>query len=363
ILSAWLPLQAVASIAKPVMWILSQHPLKTARIDPLVSPGRPSSHVHSFVGSDGLQIDTVTVNQLESGSTCTTSGLDDDLSSYWAPQLYSFNAADNTFTPNRLSFVNTYYLMRGGNIQIKAFPKGFKMIAGKATQSAPGPTQQSRDIVSFVCLDYVNGSSQTPTFPQKACPQGLRTQVIFPSCWNGVDLYQTDQSHVVYPLGPHPDNGDCPSTHPIRLPTLFYEFIWAVDGQNNANYSQWVLANGDAVGYSFHADFFAAWNETTLQSAIDQCEGNLFGDLQACPPFRSSLNRKGADACSAVSTEPTSGKLKALPGCNIVFNGPNAGKGLAEGCDPSKLAVTPAGWAPSAPTTTSTSKSSSSTTS
>lgn len=204
----------------------------------------------------------------------------------------------------------------------------------------PGPTKQDDNIPSYVCLNYKDGSTQTPTFPTGACPQGLRTQVLFPSCWNGKDLVSSDHSHVVYPMGDNADNGDCPSSHPVRLPTLFYEFIWDVSGQTNAN-STWVFSNGDSIGYSMHADFIAAWNETILQDAIDQCAGNLFNNLESCPPLNLTLNRKASDACTATSTAATSGSLAALPGCNMIWNGPHAGKGLAAGCDPNKVMLKP----------------------
>lgn len=332
--------QAVASTANPVFWILSHGQMKTSRVDPIVSPGQASSHVHNFVGMNGVDANTTTVEALDDASTCTTAPLTDDKSSYWAPQLYQYNK-NGTFSPFPLSFVNTYYLMRGGG-QVTAFPKGLQMVAGNAKATGPAATQQLQTAVSFVCLNYESGSSQTNSFPQTICPQGLRTQIVFPSCWNGDSLYEKDMSHVVYPTGNFADNGPCPSSHNIRLPTLFYEFIWSTGSSNNKGNSSWVLANGDAMGYSFHADFFANWNETTLQDAIDDCTGSLFGDIEKCPPLARTVDRQAAADCKGKSTEPLSGAFKSLPGCNIVYNGPHAGEGLAPGCDPSKLPIMPA---------------------
>lgn len=334
--------QAVATTSNPIFFILSHGRMKTSRVDPIVSPGQASSHVHNFVGMNGINANTTTVDALEQASNCTTAPLTDDKSSYWAPQLYTYNS-NGTFSPVPLAFVNTYYLMRGGKINHTAFPQGLKMIAGDAKATGPAATKVQQDAVSFVCLDYVNGSSQSKTFPQKACPQGLRTQIIFPSCWNGQSLYEKDMSHVVYPKGTSASTGTCPDTHTIRLPTLFYEFIWSVGKTNNVGNSSWVLANGDAFGYSFHADFFANWNVTTLQSAIDECSGSLFNSIEKCPPLARTVDRKAASKCRGESTEPLSGSLSYLPGCNIVYNGPHAGQGLAPGCDPSKVPNMPAG--------------------
>lgn len=331
--------QRVMGDDKP-MWILSHHPIKTSRVDPIVAPGQVSSHVHNFVGMNGISGNTTTVQALNDASTCTTAALTDDKSSYWAPQLYQYNV-NGTFSPVKLGSVNTYYLMRGPT-NVTAFPPGLKMVAGNAKATGPAATKQLQDAVSFVCLNYADGSSRSAGFPQQACPQGLRTQIVFPSCWNGASLYETDMSHVVYPTGNFANTGPCPSTHTIRLPTLFYEYIWSVGTTNNQGNSSWVFANGDAQGYSFHADFFANWNQTTLQNAIDQCSGNLFGDIEKCPPLARTVDRKAASACKGVSTEPLTGAFSSLPGCNIVYNGPHAGQGLAPGCDPSKLPIMPA---------------------
>jgi hypothetical protein len=270
------------------------------------------------------------------------------MSAYWAPSLYSYNADNDTFTPRPLDYVNTYYLGRG-SAPLVAFPRGLQMLAGNATRRGAGPTQQADDAVSFVCLNYADGSSQSPTLPERSCPQGLRTQVIFPSCWNGQDLVSKSHSHVVYPLGDI-SQGSCPDSNPIRLPTLFYEFVWGVGSTNNAGNSSWVLSNGDAIGYSFHADFISAWDESILQQALDECRGALFNDLESCPPLAKTLDRKKSQACSAQSSEATSGNIESLPGCNVVWNGPHAGKGLAEGCDANKLMLKPASWPASSST-------------
>ena len=342
-----------ATLEDPVMWILAHHKLKQARIDPIVTPGKPSSHVHSLVGANGVSQDTTTADDLVRASNCTTSGLTADMSAYWAPTLYNYNSNNNTYSPLPLDYVNSYYLMRG-DVKITAFPRGLQLLAGNATRSSSGPTKQADNTISFVCLNYKDGSSQSGLFPAGPCPQGLRTQVTFPSCWNGKDLVSADHSHVVYPLGDNADSGKCPDTHNVRLPTLFYEFVWGVGDTNNADNSTWVLSNGDAIGYSFHADFIAAWDETVLQNAIDQCSGNLFNDLEKCPPLNAVLNRSGAEACTATSSEAVTGSIASLPGCNVIWNGPHAGKGLTPGCDPSKVMMKPDNWSGSSDASTST---------
>ncbi|UZJ55672.1 hypothetical protein CBS101457_004992 [Exobasidium rhododendri] len=318
-------------------WIMSHKPLGfNARLDPIISPGNISSHLHSFVGSNAIS-DAQNYSSIRASSACTTSGADADKSSYWTPTLFRY--ADEKFTAFNLSFIQTYYLQRGPG-SLLAFPAGLRMVAGNATATGPASTTQLQKVVNFVCLNYDAGSSQTDTIPNGPCPDGLRAQIVFPSCWDGINLDSIDhKSHMAYPVGDFPDNGDsCPSSHPKRLITLFYEFVWSVGAASNAG--NWVLANGDAVGYSFHGDFMNGWDVTVLQAAIDQCTGQLFNDLEGCPPFAASLDRKGSQDCvvdtsmvKGLSSEVVSGALDKLPGCNTIFNGALKGRG---GCSASQ---------------------------
>lgn len=44
------------------------------------------------------------------------------------------------------------------------------------------------------------------------------------SQWDGKNLYKPDQSHMAYPIENF-QGGDCPSTHPVHLVSLFYEWV------------------------------------------------------------------------------------------------------------------------------------------
>lgn len=320
-------------------WIITQHPLVSQRLDPILSPNGTSGHTHAFVGSAAI------LASQDKDKMCTTSSVKADRSNYWAPQMYYYHGKPKTFSAVPLSYVQTYYLNRyGPSIKqqpgaLKAFPKGLSMIAGNATQFDGPSSDATKDkAVSFVCLS-ASGGSPTTTIPKGPCPWGLRTQIVFPSCWDGKNLNKVDQSHMSYPLGGFPDTGDCPKSHPVKFQTLFYEFVWATNNLSvtASQKSGFVLANGDAVGYSFHADFIAHWDTDVLQDAIDNCTGNLFGDLKSCAPFVPSLrNEVQGNATSYCSTKESvdervlgSGHT-SLPGCLYVKNGPSAMKGAGK---------------------------------
>jgi len=145
-----------------------------------------------------------------------------------------------------------------------------------------------------------------------------------PSCWDGKNLDSPDhKSHVAYP--DKNDNGKCPSTHPKRFITLFYEFVYDIAAWD----SEWVngkhpfvLSNGDREGLSLHGDFVSGWKPAVLQKAIDECN-NPSGRVEDCPVLQLQENKLMDDCMVAPSiNEQTEGWLPKLPGCNPIQLGP-----------------------------------------
>jgi hypothetical protein len=186
-----------------------------------------------------------------------------------------------------ISFVQTYYLQRDGPTQkeIHPFPEGLRMVAGNPYRSTYNASNMEDRAINFVCLNYNDASNDAgpqTTFPQRPCPDGMRMQVNFPSCWDGKNLDSPDhKSHMAYPIGA-PDSGDCPASHPVKTILLFNEYVYDVGKFDyQAGKDSWVTATGDPTGYSFHADFINGWVSKTLKDAVDQCTGQLFGDLES----------------------------------------------------------------------------------
>ena len=200
-----------------------------------------------------------------------------------------------------------YYLLYGENI--KAFPLGFRMIAGDTHQRnftwpIPDPpksewsgdqesqTALRQKALGFNCMNYQKPGADEGTlmrhyFPDKAfldanCPDGLRVEVMFPSCWNGKDVDSPDhKSHMAYPSLVM--DGTCPEGYEQRVPSLLYEIIWntyAFKGMDG----QFVLSNGDPTGFGSHGDFMQGWEPGVLQQAVDVCT-NLSGKVTDCPVF------------------------------------------------------------------------------
>jgi F5/8 type C domain/Domain of unknown function (DUF1996) len=68
------------------------------------------------------------------------------------------------------------------------------------------------------------------------------------------------KSHMVYPV-----KGICPTDHPVAVPMLEFKMAYPVPG----DLSRFHLSSGR--GYSFHFDFFNAWDPPTLAALIKHC--------------------------------------------------------------------------------------------
>jgi hypothetical protein len=271
-------------------------------------------------------------------SKCSSCPIKQDLSNYWTPKLY-FQGSDGTFTSvptvgdnaqDLNGGMTVYYQQRGpaaASQTLKAYPVDFRMLAGDSSKrSFSGDF--AGDAVNFACLGA--GQPETNSLPNYNCPGGLRAQIYFPSCWDGVNLDSPDhRSHMSYPASGSHDNGPCPSSHPVQMISLFFEVLY----DTNSFASKWgsstqpfVFANGDATGYGFHGDFVNGWDVPTLQTITDTCTNDAaFGTLDACPVVQqfTSAEQNNCKLAPQID-EKVAGVLTALPGCNPVTTGPAA---------------------------------------
>ncbi|KAI1326029.1 hypothetical protein F5Y16DRAFT_376139 [Xylariaceae sp. FL0255] len=280
-------------------------------MDPVVSPGEQSSHYHSIMGGSNFAT-TIEGDQLLS-SNCTTSKLAKDNSNYWVPALFFQDPNNGTFQKVPLFYMNVYYFFEPTDDDIVPFPHGMKMVTGNATTRSPpagGPginidagNGQPINAVQWTCPrtsydppSYPVGSDGTtagivdpnnqgsgvgfPLYPCDGYASPLRQDMHFPSCYNpaaGLDDYKNNMAF------PSTVNGqqNCPEgwTH---VPHIFFEVYWNTPLFNDywtpdGKTQPFVLATGDATGYSSHGDFVGGWDLDTLQTIINTCDAGDSG--------------------------------------------------------------------------------------
>ncbi|KAF8348791.1 hypothetical protein F5887DRAFT_1241665 [Amanita rubescens] len=301
--------------------------LTTQRLDPIVSPGQVSSHVHAVVG--GSNFGTLSTANLR-GSQCTSMPIPQDKSNYWFPLLY-FQWANGSFTSvnGGVLILSIDYLFSNPAGNTTAFPDDFRMISGTPTLRTYDASSFAQQAVTFLCLDFNGVSTRSNELPPTECPSGIRSQINFPSCWDGVNVDSPDhKSHVSF-LSTGPDSGSCTDPkYPVTLPRVFMEVYWS-SGDFDSYRSQamnpkqpFVFSNGDPTGYGYHADFVNGWDAGVLQNAVNKCNCNIYGDPTCCVQENIFGMEKGP-ACQIPSTvnEQVLGTLPKLPGNNLVQSG------------------------------------------
>ncbi|KAJ5586753.1 uncharacterized protein N7459_002518 [Penicillium hispanicum] len=273
------------------------------QLDPIVDPGKISSHVHTVHGGGnfGMSSDMQTLRE----SNCTSCAVLQDKSAYWTPALYFMHKNGSAEVVPEVGGMLAYYLLYGENVT--AFPNNFRMLAGDPFQRnftwpIPDPPKSSwsgaqasqaalrQKALGFNCLNYAKtpeGSLQRHYMPNKTyldryCTDGLRLELMFPSCWNGKDVDSPDhKSHVAYPSLVM--DGTCPEGYERRLVSLFYETIWNTYAFKDVD-GYFTLANGDPTGFGYHGDFMFGWEDGVLQEAVDTCTSET-GLVDDCKIF------------------------------------------------------------------------------
>ncbi|KAI4127749.1 MAG: hypothetical protein LQ338_003060 [Usnochroma carphineum] len=354
---AFLSALAVPALAQNGAYFTMGSPaLVLESLDPLLSPGGQSAHVHSVVGGSAF---APTMDfALTQTSKCTTFGVTADKSNYWMPALYFQKNGKFTLVPETSPKHKVYYKYGKGDntpdLERSEFPQGFRMMAGNSfLRSDDGSFGSAGNQLNWQCH---SPAGQTATgFPKgyTSCSSpyvaGLAATMRFPECWNGQDFDKdAPMAHMSYPINQDGMAG-CPAGFKkARFPTIMIEYwldVSQFDGQYGADEVPWVLANGDPTGYGFHMDFVCSlttfseevstdsvqlngWEPGVLGQAMKGCNiGNTGDTLDSPQCFAGKVQSEAAkEACTipAVINQDIgkSGPLNALPGCNPVQPGP-----------------------------------------
>jgi len=310
--------------------------LTVERADPLVSPGlAPAPHTHQIIGGNSFNL-TMEPAKYDPAvlSTCTSCTYSEDFSNYWTASLY-FKSPENGTFQRVPQFANVGIQQNGGmtvyymaysakNGKMTAFKPGFRMLAGD-------PMSKKNDKKASICHRCLkNGegfapcdSKDTGELPTKFCPGGIRATVIFPSCWDGVNLDSPDhKSHVAYSNSGGLGTPNCPSTHPVAIPQVMYEVMWDTGKYKNDKWygtgkQPFVYSFGDGTGYGQHGDYLFGWKGDSLQKAMDalpsgKCANANCSVLKVQSAADAQKCTKGQQVKENVGTDGS--WLKELPG-------------------------------------------------
>ncbi|MCG5220300.1 DUF1996 domain-containing protein [Streptosporangium soli] len=230
--------------------------------DPIVYPGLPgASHMHTFVGNRTTNASSTASSLLAGATSCTNPH---DRSAYWFPSFYK---GDQLIQPTGNQVI--YYKSGIRDYwRVQNFPQGLRFVVGSPTATLAEFRDSPGAVEGFECGN-LSHSWDIPT----NCVAGTQVNVRYqaPSCWDGVNLDSANhKSHMSYPT-----DGYCPGSHPVPVPMLEFKIAFPADG----DLSQARLSSGR--GYSWHYDFFNAWdNPAILNALVKHC---INGGLQCNP--------------------------------------------------------------------------------
>ncbi|MBA3551345.1 MAG: DUF1996 domain-containing protein [Actinobacteria bacterium] len=254
---------------------------QSKQVDPIVSPGVPSAHLHEFFGT--RPDENSNYDDLRNGGTICP--LQEDTAGYWIPSLYTPNTQGEP-TWRKPVDVSVYYQGAWPDASgIQPFPPNLKVVAGVA--NAP-PESQPLDKVWFDCGPGEGDYSPRATKPY-LCVSGdvVRAHVRFPSCWDGVPPVDigNDSSHMAYPI-----HDSCPTGY-IPVPEIHLAVSFAIQDGRNAT-----LASGGGKDdpnsiYTLHADYFHAWEQAQFSAMVDECMNEADGDIDCGIPRTPVITR------------------------------------------------------------------------
>ena len=198
--------------------------------DPIVFPGEvDAAHAHMFWGNTSTDafstIDSLLANE---DSTCE-GRRDGNVAAYWTPVLFDENG--DAVEPTDID------VRYRGRRNVNAIPVGLEMLT-------------TSDVLGAEENDFeIDGDADEIEF-----------EINYPNCLevdaDGEPVLSSDDniSHLAFS-----DGGDCPDSHPYRIPRLQIELEFDLDID-----SEWRLASdheGMEQGSSLHADYMAAWTD------------------------------------------------------------------------------------------------------
>jgi hypothetical protein len=261
--------------------------------DPIVFPGQPGkSHLHQFYGNTSANAYSTYQSLRSSGQSTCMSPL--NRSAYWMPAM--LDGKGNVVRPD---YISIYYKRRpSSDPSVQAWkpapdanksmgiatslPNGLRFIFG---WDPTGMHPAERTGTAWFNCDgptAVPGQYATIAEAMAHCPAGNHFGAVInaPQCWDGKNLDVPDhRSHVSYATY---SNGygylQCDQAHPYVIPEFTLGAWYTVapgDDTSKWHFSSDEMVPDQPAGYTFHADWFGAWDNTVMSMWMDNCINKL----------------------------------------------------------------------------------------
>ena len=202
------------------------------RTDPIISQTCLSDHIHTYYGPNLLPYPDITYDDLMATPVDQLTGnVEENKSLYWHPTIFRYDRATQTYARDEIGQSSAYYIwenMEPGDT--RAFPEHFRMIAGTNGNTATEFPNAMAECVNPSPCQREDCYTENDFFPPTACEE-LEVSMFFPGCWDGINVDSPDHmSHVAYTVDGDV-GGDCPASHPVRIPVISFFFrIFNYDG-------------------------------------------------------------------------------------------------------------------------------------
>ena len=213
------------------------------------------------MGATTTNQDSTTGSLSSSPTSCV---IPQDHSAYWFPTLYHGSTEIMPAGPQVIYYKSGVTDYR----TVRPFPKGLRFVTGDHLATEAEFKDARGTVEGWEC----GNSYDSWDFPG-SCPVGSDLVIRYqaPSCWDGVNLDSpSHKSNMAYPILAGND-WVCPADHPVAVPMLEFKMAFPVSG----DLTQLHLASGP--GYTWHYDFFDAWDTDVLAALVKHC---INGSLQ-----------------------------------------------------------------------------------
>jgi GH24 family phage-related lysozyme (muramidase) len=270
-------------------------PHHLAYADPIVSPNKPSEHLHVIFGNT-LTSESSTYESLRrtGESTCRNEG---NRSAYWVPAVIGRDPGNEPVVIMPAYF-NIYYKRRPASDPYYAeqgvtpvrIPRGLRFVFGGPDWEAAA-NHPNRPY--FKCIRTHDGRDRPREGHDDLAMRRVLSQcgepgdqiqvsVTAPRCWDGQNLDSADhKSHMAFPQA-GPQTGykvRCPRSHPYEMATFTLHTVFEV--QEGDRPETWEPSSAMMAGRkqrpwdTWHADWFGAWNDDILARWQNACIDRL----------------------------------------------------------------------------------------